>query len=236
MRLRQAAARPRAAGGREDQDLLRALSPQRPRKAGALDRALHRGRAGLPHCGRPGRARRALAVRVRPSRSPARRPSRDRAERRARMQGVRALDGRLRRARRTLRCSDRPGARPLLDVSGGAGSRGRPARGRRRQGRSLRGFVRLVRGAGIRAPLPRAAALAHAGRDVSATGHGPGGGRPRRGGAARPRVDLRAEPRLPRGGTRRPGRPRHSATSRRSAPIRSPASARTATALAPASG
>ena len=55
-------------------------------------------------------------------------------------------------------------------------------------------------------------------------GHRSCGGRPRRGGTARARADLRAKPRLPRARSRRPGRPRHALRRRGSLCPRSRAS------------
>ena len=77
----------------------------------------------------------------------------------------------LRGAGGPLRGADRPQARPLLHVAGRPGPRGGAPGPPRGEDRPLRGLVRHLRRAGLRAPLPGAAALAHARRRLPAAGN-----------------------------------------------------------------
>ena len=193
------------------------------------------GGPGLLDDRRPVGAGPALEAALRPPRPAARRPARNRPVGAARLPGVPAPHPRLHRPRRPLRCAARAGARRLRHVPVGAGPGRGAARSRHRARRPLRRFLRLVRGPGVRAPLPGQAAVARARRHLPAAGLRPGAGRPRREHAERAPAGLRAPPRVPgRSAPTRSGSSRGSSPA--SAAIRSSAQRRTGTARPPTSG
>jgi hypothetical protein len=228
MRLRARAARPDEARREVDSRLLRALPAAEARAAAHLDGRLARRRPGLRGDAGPLRPRRPLAAGLEAARSRARRPAGDRRQRAARVRRLLAPVSQLRRAGRPLRGADRPEAGPLLHLAGGPGPRGGAPVAPRGEDRSLRGLVRHLRRAGLRAPLPGAAPLAHARRRLPASGDRSGLGRPGRGDPDRARALLLPLGDLPDAGSgraghalRRPGArradPRHGPRRRRKA-------------------